>query len=69
MAEIPIPPPRNATEAVIALAAAARQATMDDAGSAFVAEHLTRTLAAVKALEDDNARLRTELAASGGAST
>lgn len=66
MAEIPIPPPKNATEAVVALAAAARQATMDDAGSAFVAEHLKRTLDAVRALEDDNARLRAALAARDG---
>lgn len=62
MTETPIPPPKNATEAVIALAAAARQATMDDAGSAFVAEHLKRTLDAVKALEDENQRLRKALA-------
>lgn len=62
MAETPIPPPKNATEAVVALAAAARQATMDDAGSAFVAEHLKRTLDAVQALQDENQRLREALA-------
>lgn len=54
----PLPPPNNAVEAVIALAAAARQATMDDEGTAFVAEHLLRAINAVQALEDEVSRLR-----------
>jgi hypothetical protein len=54
----PIPPPKSALEAVIALAAAARQSTSDDEGTAFVVEHLRRTINAVQALEDEIVRLR-----------
>lgn len=54
----PLPPAESLAQAVIALAAAARQATSDDAGTAFVAEHLLRTLNAVQALENELARLR-----------
>jgi hypothetical protein len=62
--EPPIPPAKTLTEAVVALAAAARQSTMDDAGTAFIVQHLKRTLDHVQRLEDELARLRRTAGAS-----
>jgi hypothetical protein len=57
----PMPAPENLLDAVIALAAAARQSTMDDEGTAFVTEHLLRTTKAVLELEARAAKFEQEV--------
>ncbi len=58
MEEPAIPPAKTLPEAIVALAAAARQSTMDDDGTAFIVQHLKRTLDQAQALEDEIVRLR-----------